>query len=93
MTTRHFIELLAWSRTRQSSEGFDLELHLYELRGRAVVLIPLEQLRTSVTWPDPPLPREIDEGLSFEMTSSGVVRWRLDGSTPKSGEIPPAATR
>lgn len=92
---RHFIELLAWSRASKpgSPAGFALNLHLYELRGRTVEFVLLDELQFSHAWPASALPSDIEDGLNFEMTASGIVAWRSNGASPKSGRLPLPASR
>lgn len=87
---RHFVELLAWrARDKKgSSLAYVLNLQLYELQHHTFHLVQLHELGSSLVWPDPVLPREIEDGLVFAMTESGAVRWQLTGASPRSGEVP-----
>jgi hypothetical protein len=87
---RHFIELLSWDAGRMPDDTttrYVLVWKMFELQGKTLQPVVMEQFDSVSSWPKSPMPPDFDARLHVEMIRSGHIRWRLDGAPPKRGWI------
>jgi hypothetical protein len=88
---RYFVDVLAWSAGQSSDDAkalrYVLGWQLYELRGKKLELVTLQELDFRDAWPSPALPPDFDTRFTIEMIRSGHVHWRMAGAPPKRGWV------
>jgi hypothetical protein len=86
---RHFIDVLGWQvgGNDPRARRYALQWQLYELRGKKLELVMLDDLDVRDTWPVPMLPEDFDKRLTIEMIRTGHVHWKIDGAPPKRGWV------
>jgi hypothetical protein len=88
---RYFVDVLAWRAGQSAGDPkalrYSLDWQLYELRGRKLELVMVQDLTFSDSWPSPALPPDFDTRFSIEMIRTGHVHWKMDGTPPKRGWV------
>ena len=79
---RHLIETVTWqSFVKDGLPARQLHWRVEEVKGEELALVALEDLvkESGSAWPTPDLPQELQDTVTFRMTQTGKVEYRIGG--------------
>ncbi len=88
--TRYFADVLTWHfhlNPQNGSPLYRLRWLLVEVSSKGVGPQAIDVATTVSSWPQTPLPSELEPKVSLRMIRTGHVRWRVEGAPPRRGWI------